>query len=68
MFGTYAPDIYLAVITNSESYASLSRQWHNDADVVATQRPRLAARMRNVARALGDLSYLAKQIERERRL
>lgn len=56
---------YANTINNAEGFASMAERWHKDADVVAGRSPRLAARMREIARAYADLAYLAASIKRE---
>jgi len=50
-----------------EYYAQRARDWHGDADAVAPYSPRLAAHLRDVARAMSDLAYVCKAQHSERK-
>lgn len=67
MFG-YIPtgwDTRNSIVNNGDSYKSLGAQWHADANQVVQVSPRLAARVRDVARALEDLAFLCAQMRRD---
>lgn len=66
MFGyPYIPDdTYTNAVNGAEGFASMSERWHKDADKVAGKSPKLAARMRDVAKAYGDLAFLCAELKR----
>ena len=64
----YAPHPYpvQTMIQSRDHYASHAKDWHEQANMIASWNPKLAARCRDVARSLSDLAFLLGELKRER--
>ena len=50
----------------SDVFALEAKKWHEEADKLAAYKPRLAARTRDVAKALQALNMLARDMKAQR--